>query len=327
MGGKIQYCAGTKKNGERCTNYWHRDNHPTKRFCQHHRSQSRQRTRVSSLPSRTTGRRPTTRPSSRQTRPSWAVPYPPNQSSHAGASSPSSSSPPPRRAPKPTRRTELDRARHSLASDPSGADVDFFTQFSDRGGYDEFPLDVSPSRRQWWRGHRLTTSRKTSNRRTARARAKCFLTVDSLATDADLVTYVFDRDGFYERLADRLLDNLPWHRRWRRNHWLCRCLNDLAHGVDPDTYAEQVRKPIRDGLIALGFPRFIATVLGASAGVGLKIALGHTPMTHLTSALRVLIALVCPNLNKCPTKRDVVKTFTVPVLAEHLKEIAGESVH
>jgi hypothetical protein len=317
-----------KKNGERCTNSWHRDNHPNKRFCQHHRSQSRQRTGGSSLPTRTAGRPPTTRSSSRQPQSWWEAPSPPNQSSSADASSPSSPSPPPRRvAPKPTRRPELDRARYSRASDPSGADVNFFTQFFARYGFNERPVNVSLLRRRWWRGHRLATSRKTSIRRTARERAKHSLAADSLAIDTDLVAYVFDRDGFYESLADRLLDNLPWHRRWRRNHWLCTCLNNLAHGVDPDTYAELVRKPTRDGLIALGFPRFIAAVLGAGVGVGLKIALSHMPIAHLTSALRVLIALVCPNLDKCPTKRDVAKTFTAPVLAEYLKEMAGESVH
>jgi hypothetical protein len=83
----------------------------------------------------------------------------------------------------------------------------------------------------------------------------------------------------------------------------------------------------RDGLIVLGFPRFIAPALGASAEMGLKIALGHTTMTHLTSVLHVLIALVCPDLDKCPTERDVVKIFATPVLAKYLKEMASESIH
>jgi hypothetical protein len=100
------------------------------------------------------------------------------------------------------------------------------------------------------------------------------------------------------------------------------CLNELAHGVDPDLYAKLVQNPVRHGLVALGFPDFVATVLGAGAGMGLKIALGHTPIAHLTSALRVLIALVCPNLNSCPTKSDVIKTFATPALAERLKEMA-----
>jgi hypothetical protein len=159
-------------------------------------------------------------------------------------------------------------------------------------------------------------------RRTARDRAKRSLAADPSAIDTDLLTYVFDRDGFYERLADRLLDNLPWRRRWRRGHWLCTCLNDLAHGLDPGTYAELVQKPTIKGLIILGSPNFIATVLGASTGVALKIALGHTPMGHLKSALRVLIPLVCPDLDRCPTKPEVTKTFATPGLAECLKEMA-----
>lgn len=172
--------------------------------------------------------------------------------------------------------------------------------------------------------HRATAKRGHG---TARDRAKHSLAVDPLEIDTDLLTFVFDRDGFYERLADRLLDNLPWWRRsrWLRGHWLCTCLNDLARGVDPGTYAEQIQKPVRDGLAALGFPKFIANVLGASGGLVRKIALGHTPITHLASVLRVLIALVCPNLDRCPTKPDVVKTFATPALAEYLKKMTDES--
>lgn len=95
--------------------------------------------------------------------------------------------------------------------------------------------------------------------------------------------------------------------------------------MDPDTYATLIQEPVRDGLVALGFPKFVATVLGAGGGLGLKIVLGHTPIAHLTSALRVLIALVCPNLDRCPTKPDVVKTFANPVLAEYLKAMADGS--
>jgi hypothetical protein len=106
---------------------------------------------------------------------------------------------------------------------------------------------------------------------------------------------------------------------------LCKSLNGLARDVSPGTYAQQVQKPTRDGLIALGCAPFIAGVLGAGAGVGLTIALGHTPMAHLSRALRVLIALVCPDLSSCPAERDVVKTFATPALAADLREMAGDS--
>jgi hypothetical protein len=161
------------------------------------------------------------------------------------------------------------------------------------------------------------------DREMSRDHAKHSLAVDTSTVDTDLLNYVFDRDGFYERLADRLLDNVPWGQsRGREDHVLCMCLNELARGVDPDVYAKLVQKPVRHGLTVLGFPDFVATVLGAGAGIGLKIALGHTPIAHLTSALRVLIALVCPNLNSCPTKPDVINTFANPPLAELLKEMA-----
>jgi hypothetical protein len=46
-------------------------------------------------------------------------------------------------------------------------------------------------------------------------------------------------------------------------------------------------------------------------------------MSHLTTALRTLIALTCPNLSNCPTENDVAKTFAVPILAEQLRSLAG----
>lgn len=156
-----------------------------------------------------------------------------------------------------------------------------------------------------------------------RERARRELATARLDIDSTVLSYVFDRDGFYEGLADRLLEAIPLHRRIRRGHWLCTQLNDLATGTDPDAYARQIRKPTRDGLIALGCRPFIANVLGAGAGLGLKIALGNTPMGHLTTALRTLIALTCPNLSTCPTEKDVAKNFATPILAEQLRSLSG----
>jgi hypothetical protein len=135
------------------------------------------------------------------------------------------------------------------------------------------------------------------------------------------LTYVFDRDAFYETLAKQLLDARPLIRRWTPGHWLCRQLDETARGLDPGTYTRQAQRPIREGLRSLGFPDFIATVLGAGAGVGLNIAVGQTPMGKLVTALRVLGALVCPNLSACPARNEVVKAFAAPSLAGELKSM------
>ena len=66
---------------------------------------------------------------------------------------------------------------------------------------------------------------------------------------------MFDEDGFYVRLANRALDEVPWHRRIRRRgHGLCVCLNKLSQGLDPATYAKLIQTPVRAGLLRLGFP-------------------------------------------------------------------------
>jgi len=102
-------------------------------------------------------------------------------------------------------------------------------------------------------------------------------------------------------------------------HWLCSALDRLATTIDPTTYLGLIRHPVRDGLIQLGAPAFIANVLGASSGYGLKLALGQRPVGQLIQTLRVLGALTCPNLAKCPSRREVVKTFPSPVLADRLR--------
>lgn len=137
-----------------------------------------------------------------------------------------------------------------------------------------------------------------------------------------MLNFVFTPDGFYERLADRLLDAMPWRYRSLPGHWLCSTLNDLSTGIDPATYFGLIRHPVRDGLLRLGAPPFMANVLGAGSGYGLKLAFGQTPVGQLIQALRVLGALACPNLTKYPSQREVAKTFVSPALSERLRAMA-----
>lgn len=137
------------------------------------------------------------------------------------------------------------------------------------------------------------------------------------------MTYLFDPDGFYEKLADKLIDKVPLRRHWQKGHWLCLRLLETAKMFNPDEYAEQAGATVRDGMVALGAPRFIASVLGAGSGVGLKMAFGTTPLGNLTKTLNALIPLVCPDFASCPTEREVLKTFASPVLGQVLHNMAG----
>jgi hypothetical protein len=153
------------------------------------------------------------------------------------------------------------------------------------------------------------------------------LTRDPSAVAGDAVAYVFDEDGFYVRLANRAIDKLPWSRRIRyRGHGLCVCLNDLSKGLDPGTYAKLTQTPIRAALLLLGFPKFLAEVLSAASAFGVKQILGTLPLTQLSKSLRVMIPLVCPNLDACPARTDVLKTYASPALATELKALVA-SLH
>jgi hypothetical protein len=143
------------------------------------------------------------------------------------------------------------------------------------------------------------------------------------AANKQAVSYVFDEGGFYENLADKLIENLPWgHRTWR-GHWLCMQLKEAADGLDPDTYAKLAGQTVRDGLRKLGLPQYMADALGAGAGATLKIQFGQTPLGNLSKTLRVLIPLVCPNIDRCPGTVEAVKTLCTPAVGERLKEMAN----
>jgi hypothetical protein len=156
----------------------------------------------------------------------------------------------------------------------------------------------------------------------ARAHAKEELSDARFKIEKSVLTYLFDEDGFYEQLADKLIENLPWTRRVARGHWLCKQLAAAAEGLDPDTWAKLAGRSARAGLVALGLPEYMADALGAGAGVTLKIAFGHTPIGNLSKVLRVLIPLVCPNIGRCPAEIEVVKTLVTPLIADRLKEMA-----
>jgi hypothetical protein len=182
--------------------------------------------------------------------------------------------------------------------------------------------DVRPPRPQVW-NEPVRSQPPPQRALTPRERAKGRIASSRRGVDQAALAYVFDSGGFYESLGDRLLDRVPFRRRFFRGHWLCLRLNAVAGAADPGAYAKLLGKSTAEGLAALGAPPFMADVLGAGAGLGLKIVMGSTPVVQLSNSLRVLIPLVCPDLERCPAERDVVKVFATPLLADQLKVISG----
>jgi hypothetical protein len=129
---------------------------------------------------------------------------------------------------------------------------------------------------------------------------------------------VFRPDSLCEQLADKLIAHAGW-RRWGRSHWLCRQLSDTAASLDPDLFATQAGRSVRDGLRGLGFPRYMADALGSGSGATVKIAFGTTPADNLSKLLRVLIPLVCPDFAQCPAGSAVVKTLVAPVISNEIR--------
>ncbi|WP_253829212.1 hypothetical protein [Prauserella aidingensis] len=157
-----------------------------------------------------------------------------------------------------------------------------------------------------------------------RRHARTHLERISSAACHDAVAQVFAPDGFYTRLADRVLAALPWrYRVRRRGHALCTLLRELAAGLDPVAYAKLAQNPIRDGLLRLRFPPFLADVLDSGAIFGARQILGALNRDHLTTTLTAVIPLVCPDVEQCPTRGEVLKTYASPMLADRLHAVTA----
>lgn len=143
------------------------------------------------------------------------------------------------------------------------------------------------------------------------------------ATEA-AVTFLFEPDGVYEVVADRLLTETKIHRAFKRprGHWLCVVLNNAALSCETGTYIDLAAHNIEKGLCeAYGMPRIVAKVLTECAATGAKHLLAPTVFSPETfpTALRAIIALVCPNLARCPAQADVRATLLGPLAAKSLR--------
>lgn len=153
------------------------------------------------------------------------------------------------------------------------------------------------------------------------------------ATDAAIetgVAYVFEPDGVYEVVADRLLAKTKMRRRFgrRRDHWLCRVLNHAAHICDTGTYIDLAAQGVEQGLRATyDMPKPVAKTLAQCAAAGAKRLLSPTVFgpANFPVVLRGLIALVCPNLARCPCQSDVCTTLLGPLAANGLRTVVEGS--
>jgi hypothetical protein len=154
-------------------------------------------------------------------------------------------------------------------------------------------------------------------------------TTDAAAEVA--VTYLFKPGGVYDVVADRLLDKTKMQRRFGRSrgHWLCVVLNDAARSCETGTYIDLVAQGVEKGLReAYGMPRVVAKVFAQCAGTSVKLLLAPTVFvpSNFPIVLRGLIALVCPNLERCPTQADVRTALLSPFVADSLRlAVAGAS--
>ena len=107
--------------------------------------------------------------------------------------------------------------------------------------------------------------------------------------------------------------------RFTAYHGLCVCLNNVAKGLDPVTYAKYAQMPLRAGLVLFDCPKFLAEIFSAASAFDMKQILDTLPHAQMHKMLRVLIPLVCSDLDVCPVRQDVVKTYASPILLRSSK--------
>lgn len=133
-----------------------------------------------------------------------------------------------------------------------------------------------------------------------------------------VVALLFDPDSLYGVAADDLLSRVPWYRRRSRGHWLCELLDESSKAIDPGTYTTAVGKEVTQVIRTAGMPRFAAAVLGKAAAFGagrlIEISTGQ-----IILGLRVIVPLICPEFERCPTQGPVCTTLAKPEVEDMLR--------
>ena len=179
-----------------------------------------------------------------------------------------------------------------------------------RGGFKRLgtsSLPLGPSKGV--RRTRHSLDRRASNREVVAAK------LEGTGASA-VVALLFDPDSMYGVAADDLLSRVPWYRRRRRGHWLCEFLDESSKAIDPGTYTTAVGNEVTQLIHAAGMPRFAAAVLGKAAAFGagrlIEISTGQ-----IILGLRVIVPLICPEFERCPTQGSVCTTLAKPEV-EHM---------
>ncbi|WP_328304491.1 hypothetical protein [Actinomycetospora sp. NBC_00405] len=143
--------------------------------------------------------------------------------------------------------------------------------------------------------------------------------------NAYAVEYIFTPERFYDRLAAQLIETAAGQRSQKKGHWLCIQLKETITSINPATWASAAEKPTVSALQKVGFRPVVANGLGAGAALGIRVAFSRTPLADIITSLRVLISLVCPNLNECPARSEALIAYLSPTLSRELHDLERAS--
>ena len=88
-----------------------------------------------------------------------------------------------------------------------------------------------------------------------------------------------------------------------RSHAICQVLAEVANALDPGEYIDEAADRIRTVLTTAGLPRpVVALAIAATKKIAAGAVEGITPTGQIRLAIWMLISVLCPRPEVCPTQ-------------------------
>jgi hypothetical protein len=139
-----------------------------------------------------------------------------------------------------------------------------------------------------------------------------------------VASWIFDPDSIFSVAAEELLDakNRSGSAHLKGKHWLCRVLWEAAEFLDGAQVGELVGATVAKLCLEAGIPQFAATVIGKCAAKVIDASLPGSPK-QIADFLRVVVALICPDVDKCSYGTKAIDFLLKPGVEAALRYLAG----
>jgi hypothetical protein len=159
-----------------------------------------------------------------------------------------------------------------------------------------------------------------------RDRTPSFTMKASETTEILVASWVFQPASIFSVAAEELLvaQSRSLSYRWRRKHWLCRILWEAAELLDGAHVSELVGSTVADLCVQARIPQFAAKIIGKIASKAIDASIPGSPK-QIANFLRVVVALTCPNVDKCAYGTEAIDFLLKPGVEAALQDLASRA--